>query len=663
MKNCTFKVGTVIEIGGQRFSILRFFENGSVQLESERDGMFSLSTHDDLLRQYTEGKLSFSTQSSVSSAEVELIHLRLGRPLSTFPEHVQDKAIRKKKYLDFILQNGPFTSTPNILKSLIDECARQINDPNPPSPVSLYRWYLRLIRAKWDHRALIDRTDLRGGSGCRLHSEVQKLLQESIDQVYLAPERNSACEVHSDLESRISYANEFRKDDEKLSVPSKSTVHRLIRKLDKYDVTAARFGDHIARMRFRTSGRGPQPQRILQRVEIDHTPLDLFVIDEKTYLPMGRPTITLATDKFSKMPVGIHIGFDGPSIEAVFACLRHAILPKTDLRTQYPDIKNDWPCYGTIEELVCDNGLEFHSKELERVALEIGTILTFCPKRQPFYKGSVERFLKTINFQFAHALPGTSFSKWFHREDYDSQKHAVIPFNQLRSLLYRWLIDVYSQQLHRGIGTTPYLKWMEGLKQFAPGLPVSSHRLDIVLGRSCVRKLSHSGIELFNLRYNAPELLSIRRQLGDRHNVDVIYYAGDISYVNVIDPITKEAIPVPALEKEYTHGITLEQHRLICAHIRKVQQQNVNTVELARAKAEIRASVREMAFSKSQKKRQRAARLISPTAKQFDSSDVSGVTPKSQTTNIENLSEDVKSVDLPNMKSFILGQQPESPTF
>lgn len=509
------------------------------------------------------------------------------------------------------MQNGSFTSTPKALKSLIDECARQINDPNPPSPISIYRWYRCLTAAHGDHRALIDRTDLRGGSGSRLHPEVQKLLQESIEQIYLAPERNPASDVHSDLQSRISHANEFRRGADKLPVPSMSTVQRMIRGLDKFEETAARFGDRIARMRYRTSMRGPQPRRILERVEIDHTPLDLFVIDAKTQLPMGRPMVTLATDKFSRMPIGLHIGFDGPSIEAVFACLRHAILPKTDLRTQYPDIKHDWPCYGAIEELICDNGLEFHSKELERVALEIGTILTFCPKRQPFYKGSVERFLKTINFQFAHALPGTSFAKWFHREDYDSQKHAVIPFDQLKSFMYRWLVDVYAQKLHRGIGTTPYLKWMEGIKQFSPGLPASSDRLNIAMGRTCVRRLSHAGIELFNLRYNTPELLAIRRRVGERANVEVRYYAGDLSYVNVIDPISKEAIPVPALEHEYTRGLTLEQHRLICSHVRQVQRANVNTTELARAKAEIRAAVREMAFSKSQRKRQRAARLNS----------------------------------------------------
>lgn len=661
MKNCTFKIGIIIEINGQRFVIVRILNDGVIQLECQQDGLLSNTTQENLLQQYSSRQLRFVEQVSTSVLQEPESSL-LGRPLSAFPDCIQEKAIRKKKYLDFILQMGTFVSTPKTLKPLIAACAQQCNDPNPPSAISLYRWYRGLVSAQRDHRALIDRVDLQGGCGSRLHPEVQALLQASVDQIYLAPERPAVSDVHFDIIDRIARSNEFRGKDEQLRVPSASTVLRFIRGLDKYEVTAARFGDRIARMRFRTSGRGARPQRILERVEIDHTPLDLFVIDGDNQLPMGRPTVTLATDVYSRMPMGIHIGFDGPSLEAVFDCLRNAILPKTFIRDRYPEITNDWPCFGRMEELICDNGLEFHSSELERVGFELGTILTFCPKRQPFYKGSVERFLKTLNFQFAHAMPGTSFARWFHREDYDPLKHSVITLEQLRSLLYRWLIDVYAQKLHRGIGTTPYLKWQEGLKQFSPGLPPSPERLDVALGRTCTRTLSHAGIELFNLRYNHPDLLAVRRQLGERGNVEVRYYAGDLSYVNIIDPVSKEPILVPALELEYARDLNLEQHRLICAHIRQVQKANVNAVALARAKAEIREAVREMAFSKSQKKRQRAAKIRGIGSKLQDPLAQPTRLAEVEIATVEALSADVSTADLPEMQAFIL-EQPTAPTF
>ncbi|MEL4419744.1 integrase, partial [Shewanella algae] len=71
-----------------------------------------------------------------------------------------------------------------------------------------------------------------------------------------------------------------------------------------------------------------QTTRILERVEIDHTPLDLFLVDDRTGLPCGRPTLTMCLDHFSKMPLGYHLSFSAPSLGAVIGALRHAVLPK-----------------------------------------------------------------------------------------------------------------------------------------------------------------------------------------------------------------------------------------------------------------------------------------------------------------------------------------------
>jgi putative transposase len=507
MKRFTFSRGRTLQIDGQPFKVASRTDDGQFELMTA-DGAIIPSTQDDLLQKYAQRRLSFVESDATT---LNFTAKKLSRPLSTFPETIQAEAIRRKKYIDFILQYGPFVSSPKSLAPLIAMCAESIKDTDPPSASSIYRWKKKLICAQYDTRSLIGRSDLRGKAGSRLPEELKVMLEEAIDQVYLNLQCNTIEETWSYLDDLVANANEFREKDDKLRTPSISTVRRAVRSLDQFDALVARKGQRIASMRFRTSGRGPQASRILERVEIDHTPLDLFVICNKTHLPMGRPTITLAIDKFSRMVVGIHIGFEGPSIEAVFACLRHAILPKSDLKSEYPEIVNTWPCYGAIEELICDNGLEFHALELERVAFETSMILTFCPTRAPYYKGSVERFLKTVNYKFAHGLPGTSFARWFHREDYDSQKQAVIPFDVLRAILFRWIVDVYSQSIHRGIGTTPYAKWMEGAQQFTPALPISPERLDIALGRTCERTLSHAGIELFNVVIGNCKLTQVGR--------------------------------------------------------------------------------------------------------------------------------------------------------
>lgn len=603
MKSYIFKVGVSIVLDGQAHRIVHLMADGPVHLSAASSGALTVTSGTELQRQYQSGRLRFLSEvPNIGDSAPSL----LGRPLSTFPNHVRERAIRKKKYLDMLLARGPIVSTPTVLTPLIQECARKLNDPNPPSAISVYRWARRVSQAGGDNRALIDRLDRQGG-GSRLPLQSLNLLQQSIDSIYMARERGSVTDVYADLRYRVDRENEFRSENERVPMPSLATVYRAICSLDAFDVTTARRGKRIANIEFRTSGLGVHVEQILERVEIDHSPLDLFVIDERTNLPLGRPTVTIALDRYSRMPVGMHVGFQGPSVHAVLRCLRNAVVPKADLRDRYPDLQHDWPCHGKIRELVCDNGLEFHSDELKRVAFELGMIVTFCPKRQPWFKGAVERFLKTLNFQFAHALPGTSFARWFHREDYDPQEQAVITHDQLLHVLTRWIVDVYAHSLHRGIRTTPHEKWVDGATRFPPVLPPSIEDVDITIGETHTRTLSHQGIELDNLRYNDPLLLQIRGKHGPRVKVDVISYFDDVSRIAVIDPDTNIPVIVPALDQEYATGLTREQHRLLCARARETGKGLVDQSALALAKSEIRGLVSEFALSKSQRKRQKSA--------------------------------------------------------
>ena len=48
-------------------------------------------------------------------------------------------------------------------------------------------------------------------------------------------------------------------------------------------------------------------QRPLDLVQIDHTKLDIIVVDDEQRLPIGRPWITLAIDVYSRMVTGFYI--------------------------------------------------------------------------------------------------------------------------------------------------------------------------------------------------------------------------------------------------------------------------------------------------------------------------------------------------------------------
>ncbi|MCK7491579.1 MAG: hypothetical protein MZW92_07680 [Comamonadaceae bacterium] len=95
-------------------------------------------------------------------------------------------------------------------------------------------------------------------------------------------------------------------------------------------------------------------------MEVDHTPVDLLVVDENRVV-IGRPTFTVIFDRYSRRVPGYCLSLAGYGVAAVFSALRHAMLPKTYLSTQYAKHQLDWPCFGWMERLLLDNGTEFHT--------------------------------------------------------------------------------------------------------------------------------------------------------------------------------------------------------------------------------------------------------------------------------------------------------------
>jgi putative transposase len=110
---------------------------------------------------------------------------------------------------------------------------------------------------------------------------------------------------------------------QKLRVPARNTVALRIAGLDPLKTTA--FGK--ARMR-------PAPARCwwcsaavsapLEQVQIDHTVIDLIVVDERDRQPIGRPYLTLAIDVFTRCVVGMVVTLEAPSAVSVGLCLAHA---------------------------------------------------------------------------------------------------------------------------------------------------------------------------------------------------------------------------------------------------------------------------------------------------------------------------------------------------
>lgn len=597
----------VFDWDGTTFRIDRLQPNGDILLERVKDCQLTLVTRDGLLAEYTQGKVSARIAESLPTQIAVPV---FSRPLDELPERVRIEALRRRRYIDAIHADGAPVFMKRYLAPLIKQVAAELDDNRPPSVSSLIRWNGRFQTTR-DTRALIPRTDLRGKRASRQSDRVLELATEAIEEALKTSPQATGANIYSRLLAKINAENARRLPDQPLRPPNIRTLYRMLARTDAYEKVRLREGKTVADKRFRVGKAVTRVSRILERVEMDHTPLDLFLIDEKTWLPLGRPTLTVAIDRYSRMLLGYYLSFGSPSTAAVMGALRHAILPKTISKAALPGlpIQHAWPCYGLPAQIVVDNGMEFHSDDLDSVAYDLGIHIQFCPKHQPRFKGAVERFLGTINYNFAHQLPGTSFARFYQRGDYDPQQCALLTFAEFKHVFEKWVVDVYAQTVHRGLGTTPWARWHEGLAKHEPELPEDLRLLQRRIGLVKTRCLRRDGVQLNGIRYSGDALQPILSAYGEGVQVRVSYDAEDLGELQVWGPDDTDPLTVLALDQSYARGLTLRQNETIRDLLREQGASAEDPAVLQRARSELSQSISALMVSRKQTARRRGAAL------------------------------------------------------
>jgi putative transposase len=207
----------------------------------------------------------------------------------------------------------------------------------------------------------------------------------------------------------------------------------------------------------RFAGNFPLPDTPLGVVQIDHTKVDLILVDDISRRPVGRPWITLAIDIFSRMIAGFYVSFDPPGAMSTGLCLAHAMLPKTVWLTKY-GITTPWPICGRIQMLHLDNAKEFHGTMLDRACQNYGIELHWRPVKKPWYGGHIERWMGTFA-QELKSLPGATFSNPAERGSYDSEGQAALTLTEFETWLATFITQVYHQRVHSALGVAPIQKY------------------------------------------------------------------------------------------------------------------------------------------------------------------------------------------------------------
>lgn len=423
------------------------------------------------------------------------------------------------------------------------EVAERLALENGVSTATVSKW----ARTFQQRRLLSDLTDARLGRPMpkRIDQRREALMKSVIDELYLTRQQLSKSKVYEQVVSRCVALG--------LKAPHYNTLLARIRDLPEHEVTRRRHGEKAARDRFAMVGDGfPLGDHPLQVVQIDHTQLDIELVDDSRSGPIGRPWLTLAIDTFSRMVVGYYLSLEHPSAFSIGMCIAHAALSK-ELELTRLEVEGEWPVWGLMRCVHADNGKDFRSDLLERAYGQYGIQALFRPVKRPEFGGHIERLMGTVATEI-HCLPGTTFSNIRQKGEYKSGAKASLTLAEIERYLATWIVGVYHNRVHRGIGKSPLEKWRDGIVGIngKPGIghppPVEDpRRLRLDLLPAAERAVQREGIVWDHIWY---KWNTLARWVGSRKGKNRQTFVvrrdpRDISRIYFLDPKLNEYLEIP----------------------------------------------------------------------------------------------------------------------
>lgn len=453
----------------------------------------------------------------------------------TVAEEVWGKAKDRLELIRSLLEK------PNRTAADVEIVARTANK----SPSTIYRWLSRFEQSGLvTSLARAPRSD-RGES--RLDAEVEAVVQRVIKNSYLTDQRKSVLQVYRDIQLAC--------HDDDLIAPNRNTIYERIRAIDERVKMSSRVGPKAAKQKYEPL-RGEFPGRDfpLAIVQIDHSPVDLIIVDEEDRLPIGKPHLTICLDTYTKMVHGFCLSLERPSTLTAGLALGHAVGRK-DAWLAKRDITASWPIYGKPRKIHTDNGADFVGKAFARACDENNIVQDFRPLGQPNYGPDIERSFRTFMGQI-HNLSGTTFSNVAAKLKYDSEGRASMTLAELELWFTVFVVYVYHQRPHAGISKVApinlYNQAVHGTDTM-PGIGLPAPIKDEVKFRwdftpFYTRTIQVSGVVIDHISYQDIVLHKwiayVDPKTGTSKKFHFARDPRDISVIYFLDPDTNQYLPI-----------------------------------------------------------------------------------------------------------------------
>ena len=439
-----------------------------------------------------------------------------------------------------------------------------------------------------------------GGKGrSRLSKQQEELINQVIDEFYLTSQKLSPAKIVEEIKKQC-----FEKQ---IEFSSEITIRRRLGSLSLAQLQK-RGQDSTSTEPI--IGKFPKVDYPLDVVQIDHTLVDVIIVDPIERLPIGRPYVTFAIDIYSRCIAGFTLSLEAPSAVSVGLCLTHIAMDKAHWLKML-EIDALWPIHGKPNIIHVDNGSDFHSNPLTRGCLQHGIKIEYRPIGKPHYGGIIERVIGTM-MKLIHTLPGTTFSNIKEKGNYPSENKACLTLGELERWLIIAITKYYHLRLHTGISQTPLKLYESGLlamKQHGKKLSYINDKKALLIDFLPIiyRSLRKDGFMLDHIVYYSNALRPFIANRDKYGKFLIRRDPRDLSRIYVYLEEEKSYLEIPYRSLSHP-AISLFEHRLALKKLKTIGKELVNENSLFKAIDEMRHIVK-TAVSKTRSMRKNRTRM------------------------------------------------------
>lgn len=492
--------------------------------------------------------------------------------VATLPDEAWEQALRRTEII------RPLAALEmRVGHEAADDAARALG-------LSRRQVYALIRRARQGAGLVTDLVPGRSGGGKgmgRLPEPIERIIRDLLQKRFLTKQKRTLTALHREVAQACKA--------QKLRVPARNTVALRIANLDPLKTACRREGQDASRSLQGAGGVPPAVTAPLEQVQIDHTVIDLIIVDERDRQPIGRPYLTIAIDVFTRCVLGMVVALDVPSAVSVGLCLVHVACDKRPW-LEGLDVEMDWPMSGKPMLLYLDNAAEFKSEALRRGCEQHGIRLDYRPLGQPHYGGIVERIIGTAMQMIHDELPGTTFSNPGARGEYASEKMAALTLRELE----RWLalaVGAYHGSVHGGLLQPPAVRWVEAVARAGVPAVVTRATAFLVDFLPIIRRtLTRTGFVIDHIHYYADAL---KPWIARRDRLPAFLIRRDprdISRVWVLEPEGQHYLEIPYRTLSHP-AVTLWEQRQALAKLRQQGREQVDESALFRMIGQMREIV------------------------------------------------------------------------